>query len=72
MTDNSQQDLTNGRFNKLTVSAFVGARPVGTQQEVPHWKCKCDCGGEIIVSETSLCSGESTSCGCIQSNSIFH
>ena len=29
-----------------------------------YWKCKCDCGNEIIVSGKQLRSGNTTSCGC--------
>lgn len=32
----------------------------------PHWLCKCECGGETIVSISSLKKGETVSCGCFR------
>lgn len=29
------------------------------------WVCRCDCGNEIIVSSSSLVSGNTKSCGCV-------
>ena len=29
------------------------------------WKCKCDCGNEIIVIGTDLRTGRKTDCGCV-------
>lgn len=36
-------------------------------QKIPHWRCRCTCGSGIIedVSDNSLKTGNSTSCGCI-------
>lgn len=31
-----------------------------------RWLCQCDCGTEKVVFSTSLHSGKSTSCGCLQ------
>lgn len=61
MTGNNQ-DLTHGRFGMLTAKAFAGNHPVGVQQDVPHWKCKCSCGNEVMVSEGELISGTRNSC----------
>ena len=29
-----------------------------------RWKCRCDCGNEIITRTTRLRNGEKTHCGC--------
>src|SRR5690606_12913575 len=31
-----------------------------------RWKCRCDCGKEVTVYMSSLRSGSTTSCGCLQ------
>ena len=31
------------------------------------WKCKCECGNEVIVTGNHLRTGHTTSCGCIKS-----
>lgn len=36
-------------------------------QNRPYWHCKCDCGNEVDVLLTNLQSGNTTSCGCINS-----
>ena len=52
-------DLTGRRFKHLVV----------LEQDPGHkrvcWKCKCDCGREVVVQSNNLMSGNSTSCGCI-------
>lgn len=42
------------------------------RQRIPHWKCRCTCGSGITkdVSDNSLKTGNSTSCGCVQLESI--
>lgn len=30
------------------------------------WKCKCDCGNEVLVHSTALISGTTKSCGCLR------
>ncbi len=55
------KDLTGVRFEKL-----VAVYPNGkTKQGAIIWHCKCDCGGEKDVSRNSLISGNTKSCGCI-------
>lgn len=31
-----------------------------------RWLCRCECGGEKIVNESSLYGGHTTTCGCLQ------
>jgi hypothetical protein len=52
-------DLTGQRFGRLTV--VRRAPPPRTR-----WHCRCDCGGESISPTSTLRSGASQSCGCLQ------
>ena len=51
-------DLTGERFGQLTV--LEPAENIGS---MTAWKCRCDCGKEIVVMTGHLRSGQ-TSCGC--------
>ena len=48
------------KFHKLTVVDYDGKR-----NGMHQWKCRCDCGGEVIVGQTLLQSGHTKSCGCM-------
>jgi hypothetical protein len=54
-------DLTGQRFGRLVVVSCAGKKKQRLQ-----WLCRCDCGNEKIIRATSLTSGNTTSCGCIQ------
>ncbi len=58
-----RQDLTGKRYGRLTV-----LRHVGWHKSVSLWLCKCDCGPdrEKTVLQSSLLSGNTQSCGCLQ------
>ena len=49
-------DLTGQRFGRLTVVEYAYTK------KVAYWKCKCDCGNEIIVSTGGLRAKYNTSC----------
>lgn len=55
-------DETNNIYGKLTV---IGLEKI--DNHCSFWKCKCECGNEIIVSGNHLRMGHTTSCGCIKS-----
>ena len=55
------KDLTGEKFNYLTVIEYVGQKNKRTM-----WRCRCDCGNEVIVDTNSLKSGNTTACGCRQ------
>lgn len=66
-------DITGQRFGKLIVMERVGV----AQKGETLWKCKCDCGNEVIVRRTNLRTGHTRSCGCFhdecsQTNSLKH
>lgn len=50
----NNEDLTTKRFGRLKVT-----------EKIKHeWKCRCDCGKEIVVSTNDLITGWRRSCGC--------
>lgn len=53
-------NLTNKRFGRL----LVIKRSQNDNQGKPMWKCKCDCGNEVIVRGAALSQGRTVSCGC--------
>lgn len=56
-----KKDLTGKRFGKLTVMENTGM----TEQKYRIWRCRCDCGGEIMASTKQLKSGVIRDCGCV-------
>lgn len=54
-------DLTGKKFGRLTVIEVADS-----SKGKLRWRCKCDCGKEIVVYGTSLKSGNTKSCGCFR------
>lgn len=52
-------DLTGQRFHRLVV-----IEPVRNARGKPSWRCRCDCGGEIVTHRELLVKGRTKSCGC--------
>lgn len=60
------QDLSGQKFGRLTVIEYDhGGRPAGT-----FYKCRCDCGKQIVVSRSHLVDGHTNSCGCYNKERI--
>ena len=63
-------DLTGKRFGRLSVVELDHKKTVkyknGRHRTTYFWKCKCDCGNEVIRSGNSLRAGYTKSCGCNQ------
>ena len=53
------RDLTGLKFNRLTVLSFIEVR-----RNKRMWLCKCECGKEIIIQQSNITFGNTTSCGC--------
>lgn len=53
------KDISGRRFGKITVIECVC---VSAGKAL--WRCKCDCGNEVIVPSNYLISGGNKSCGC--------
>ena len=72
-----RRDLTGQRFGKLTVIAYEGKREKSVKRGgrsgrgfKNYWRCRCDCGNEIVVCQDNLRKeGHTTSCGCIRRRS---
>ena len=58
-------DLTGQRFGKLTVIA-----PADNIEGRTAWRCRCDCGNEIIVKTYHLRDGHTKTCGCTRENGL--
>lgn len=66
-----ERTLIGNIFGKLTVLKEDGFIYTGTARKRRRlWLCKCECGKELDVSENSLLSKNTKSCGCILSQSI--
>lgn len=63
-------DLTGKRYGKLLVMELDHKRQSvyanGRSRIFYYWKCKCDCGKEVVRSGNSLRGGYTKSCGCNQ------
>ncbi len=59
------EDLRGKKYNKLTVLYRVKNT---SSTKHAYWKCKCECGNEIITTATNLKTGHTQSCGCIKHN----
>ncbi len=55
-----KKDLVGKRFGMLTVAEDSGKR----QGHSILWRCKCDCGGEVLAIRSHLQSGIVADCGC--------
>lgn len=61
-SEKSTPDMRGQRFGKLTV-----LKRCGSKNNRSLWLCKCDCGKEVEVIRDSLISGNTKSCGCMNS-----
>lgn len=56
----NKMDLTGNRFGKLVVLE----RFANYKKDQTYYRCKCDCGNEVITNSSRLRNGKKTSCGC--------
>ena len=59
------KNLLNQTFGLLTAIELL---PEPDNDGRRQWRCKCECGNEIIVSSHRLLSGNTTSCGCAKAS----
>lgn len=55
-------DISGKRFNRLLVVSRSKNMSDGSAQ----WRCRCQCGKEIVVRAVSLRNGTTKSCGCLR------
>lgn len=58
-------DITNNKYGRLTV-----IERAGNSNGNALWKCICDCDNIVIVRGSSLRSGHTKSCGCLQKEKV--
>lgn len=61
-------DLTGDRYGKLTVISFSH---YSDDKKRTFWKCKCDCGCEVIARADQLKNGHTKTCGCFYNKEII-
>lgn len=62
---NRRLKLDGKKFGRLTVLKFYDIRTRKGNKKESRWLCKCDCGNETVVVGSSLKSGKTQSCGCL-------
>lgn len=62
-TPSNFKNMTGQRFGRLTVLS-KGETERKNGQWRTTWRCKCDCGNEVVVKASYLREGRTTSCGC--------
>ena len=61
-TADKSNEIIGQKFGRLTVIERAGT----DKHKFAMYRCKCDCGNEVITRKCSLTSGHTKSCGCIQ------
>ena len=56
--------LIGQKFNQLTVLEAIPVQSKTDKRYRTHYKCKCICGNERILTKTHLISGSCKTCGC--------
>lgn len=59
-------DITGMQFGRLAVVSLSEMRKKSKGGHRPYWLCKCACGNFVSICGSSLKSGGSSSCGCLQ------
>lgn len=59
-------DLTGRQFGRLTAIAKAESSIRADGKPRTRWRCKCECGNEIVVNGDNLTRGNTVSCGCYQ------
>lgn len=59
-------DITNQKFNKLTVLEFSH----NSKKRASIWLCLCECGNTKTIEYNSIVKGRIKSCGCLQKEAM--
>lgn len=60
------KDMTGKRFGRLVALEADHKETDSCGNSEIYWKCQCDCGTAVVVRGSSLRSGFTKSCGCLQ------
>ena len=63
-----KHSMVGERYGRLEVIERAGT----DARRNALWKCKCDCGVEIVTAGRRLRSGETRSCGCLAKDNLVH
>lgn len=58
----AKRDISGQRFGMLVVLSEHDK----TRNGKFRWRCRCDCGQQVIVIGGDMCSGKQVSCGCLK------
>lgn len=58
----NRDDFLGSRYGRLTVVEYAGV----DNRKQSLWKCRCDCGNEIVAAARAMKSGNIKSCGCMR------
>lgn len=61
-----KQDLVGQKFGRLTVLEQADDYIDNKGKHYAQWRCKCDCGNEIVTLGNHLKKGNTKSCGCFR------
>ncbi len=65
-------DITGQRFGRLVAVELIPKEERTWSNKERAWRCKCDCGNEVIVRQRSLRGARMTqSCGCVRKMEAF-
>ena len=67
--------MTGQRFGRLLVIEPVDLPEKLSNGQRLGWRCRCDCGNEVVKTRKELLSGKVSSCGCLlreQSSETVH
>lgn len=65
-------DIAGMRFGRLVAIERAESFVQPSGQIKTAWKCKCDCGAEVVVRTTDLKTGKKKSCGCYRKEFRVH
>ena len=65
-------DITGQRFGRLVAIELIPREERSWSNKERAWRCKCDCGNEVIVRQRNLRGARMTqSCGCVRKIEAF-
>lgn len=65
-------DITGQRFGRLVAVELIPREERSWSNKERAWRCKCDCGNEVIVRQRNLRGARMTqSCGCVRKIEAF-